>query len=332
MSREREGLRRSNRRRTTSRPNNDLNDSDDDDKDYDPYDDDSHDSDDYDPYDDDSDDSDDNDERAPTMDTPNADILKELAQFRAKEARRRALDRAASARYRARHPERIAAQKRRYRARHPEREAARKQRYRARHPERITAQNQRYRGTHAKRVDAQKQRYRERNWERCKAYAKQYYKDHAERLREQKRQFYHSEAGQRWQKQYRARKTERAALLRRQRGSMSKKRTEEKRHALGPLTLTVALEDFMQDFYDTLSPHPEDCMDQPETITDYSVDNESSLSSCDMWDGGKGFLDNLLEDLPSTSDDSLYEVLRDLGPWSPQESDFEPDFDLEDFV
>ena len=45
----------------------------------------------------------------------------------------------------------------------------------------------------------------------------------------------------------------------------------------------------MQDFYDTLSPHPEDCMDQPETITDYSVDNESSLSSCDMWDGGRDF-------------------------------------------
>ena len=88
----------------------------------------------------------------------------------------------------------------------------------------------------------------------------------------------------------------------------------------------------MQDFYDTLSPRPEDCMDQPETIMDYSVDNESSLSSCDMWDEGKGFLDNLLEDLPSVSDDSLYEVLRDLGPWSPQESDFEPDFDLEDFV
>ena len=327
MSREREGLRRSNRRRTTSRPNNDrdaLNDSDDDDKDYDPYDYD------YAPYDDDSDDSD--DELAPTTDTPNADILNELAQLRAKEARRRAVVRAASARYRARHPERIAAQKRRYRARHPEREAARKQRYRARHPERVTVRNQRYRARHAERVAAHSQGYRERNRESCRAYAKQYYKDHAERLREQKKQYYYSEAGQRWQKQYLARKTERAALLRRQRGSMVQKRTEEKRHALGPLTLTVALEDFMQDFYDTLSPCPEDCMDQPETITDYSVDNESSLSSCDMWDGGKGFLDNLLEDLPSASDDSLYEVLRDLGPWSPQESDFEPDFDLEDFV
>ena len=315
MSREREGLRRSNRRRTTSRLNNDLNDSDDDDDDKD-----------YNPYDEDSDDSD--DELAPTTDTPNDDILNELAQLRAKEARRRAGVRAARARYRARHPERIAAQKRRYRARHPEREAARKQRYRARHPERITVRNQRYRARHAERVAAHSQGYRERNRESCRAYARQYYKDHTERLLEQKKQYYYSEAGQRWQKQYRARKTERAALLRRQRGSMVQKRTEEKRQALGPLTLTVALEDFMQDFYDTLSPCPEDCMDQPETITDYSVGNESSLSSCDMWDEGKGFLDNLLEDLPSPSDDSLYEVLRDLGPWSPQESDF----DLEDFV
>ena len=315
MSREREGLRRSNRRRTTSRLNNDLNDSDDDDDK------------DYNPYDEDSDDSD--DELAPTTDTPNDDILNELAQLRAKEARRRAGVRAARARYRARHPERIAAQKRRYRARHPEREAARKQRYRARHPERITVRNQRYRARHAERVAAHSQGYRERNRESCRAYARQYYKDHTERLLEQKKQYYYSEAGQRWQKQYRARKAERAALLRRQRGSMVQKRTKEKRQALGPLTLTVALEDFMQDFYDTLSPCPEDCMDQPETITDYSVGNESSLSSsCDMWDEGKGFLNNLLEDLPSPSDDSLYEVLRDLGPWSPQESDF----DLEDFV
>ena len=119
---------------------------------------------------------------------------------------------------------------------------------------------------------------------------------------------------------------------------MVKKRTEEKRQALGPLTLTVTLEDFMQDFHDALSPRPEDCMEQPETITDrdsgvldppdYSVCDESSLSSCDMWDDGKGFLNNLLDDLPSASDDSLYEVLRDVGPWSPQEFDF----DLEDLL
>ena len=310
MSREREGLRRSNRRRTTSRLNNDLNDSDDNDKDYNPY-------------NEDSDDSD--DELTPTADTPNANILNELAQLRVKEARRREVVRAASARYRARHPERIAAQKRRYRARHPEREAARKQRYRARHPERIAARKQSYRVRHAERVAAHSQGYRERNRENFRAYAKQYYKDNTERLLEQKKQYYYSEAGQRWQKQYRARKAEGAGLLRRQRGPMVQKRTEEKRQALGPLTLTVPLEDFMQDFYDTLSPNPEDCMDQSSTIMDM---DSGVLHPQDhsVWDDGKGFLDNLLNDLPPPSDDSLFDFLNDMML---QE---DPSFDLDDFV
>ena len=118
---------------------------------------------------------------------------------------------------------------------------------------------------------------------------------------------------------------------------MVQKRTEEKRQALGPLKLTVTLEDFMQDFHDSLSPTPEDSMDQPSTIMgmdsgvldplDHSVCDESSLSSCDMWDDGKGFLDNLLEeldDLPS-SDDCLFDFLTDMM----QE---DSSFDLDDFV
>jgi len=141
---------------------------------------------------------------------------------------------------------------------------------------------------------------------------------------------------------------------------MVQKRTEEKRQALGPLKLTVTLEDFMQDFHDSLSPSPEDSMDQPETITDmdsgvlhpldYSVCDESSLSSCDMWDDGKGFLDNLLEeldDLPSSSSDdslldNLLEELDDLPSSSSDDCLFDflcdmmlqedPSFDLDDFV
>jgi len=103
----------------------------------------------------------------------------------------------------------------------------------------------------------------------------------------------------------------------------------------------VTLEDFMQDFHDSLSPTPEDSMDQPAAITvtdmdsgelhpmDHAVCDESSLSSCDMWDDGRGFLDNLLEeldDLPSSSsDDSLFDFLTDMM----QE---DPSFDLDDFV
>ena len=133
---------------------------------------------------------------------------------------------------------------------------------------------------------------------------------------------------------------------------MVQKRTEEKRQALGPFKLTVTLEDFMQDFHDSLSPTPEDSMDQPEVIMDmdsgvlhpldHSVCDESSLSSCDMWDDGKGFLDNLLDDLPSSSsDDSLLDnLLDDLSSSDDCMFDFltdmmlqeDPSFDLDDFV
>ena len=120
---------------------------------------------------------------------------------------------------------------------------------------------------------------------------------------------------------------------------MVQKRTEEKREALGPLKLTVTLDDFMEDFCKSLSPTPEDSMDQPGTLMDmdsgvfhpldHSVCDDSSLSSFDMWDDGKGFLDNLLEeldDLPSSSsDDSLFDFLTDMM----QE---DSSFDLDDFV
>jgi len=134
---------------------------------------------------------------------------------------------------------------------------------------------------------------------------------------------------------------------------MVQKTTEEKRQALGPLKLTVTLEDFMQDFHDSLSPTPVDSMDQPETITDidsgvlhpldHSVCDESSLSSCDMWDDGKGFLDNLLDDLLSSDDSLLDNVLEELDDLSSSDDcmfDFLIDmmeeeasmFDLDDFV
>jgi len=77
---------------------------------------------------------------------------------------------------------------------------------------------------------------------------------------------------------------------------------------------------------------------------DHSVCDESSLSSCDMWDDGKGFVANLLDDLPSSSDDSLLdnllEELDDLPSSDDCLFDFlmdmveeeDPSFDLDDFV
>ena len=134
---------------------------------------------------------------------------------------------------------------------------------------------------------------------------------------------------------------------------MERQRTVEKLQALGPLTLTVTLEDFMRDFDDSVASTPEEEDKDPPcamTVTDsgdpldYAVCDESSLSSCDMWDDGRGFLDNLLEelsdlpsssddslcDLSSSSDDSLYGLLSGMSveEWTPQDSCF----DLDDFV
>ena len=273
----------------------------------------------------DSDDDDDDDDE-----DSDDGIMDEVAELRAKEARRLALNRACRARYRARHPERVAEYRRRYYVQNRERIVEYRRQYRARHSERLAEQ---------RRV------YQKRYIAKRKELMRRYYANHADRLRAQKRQFYRSEAGQRWQKQYLARKRESAALLRRQRGPMVQKVTEEKRQALGSLKLTVTLEDFMQDFCNSLSPMPVDSMDQPETITgidsgvchplDHSVCDESS---CDMWDEGKGFLDNLLDDL-SSSDNSLLD-LDDLSSSDDGMFDFLIDmmeeeasmFDLDDFV
>ena len=130
-----------------------------------------------------------------------------MAELHAKEARRRAQQRASSARYRARHPDRVS------------------------------------------------------------GYQKRYYDTHAEQLRTYQRQLRQSEAGQQWKEQFRAKKREAAALLARQRGAMERQRTAEKRQALGPLTLTVTLEDFMRDFHDSLTSTPEEDKDPPCAMT-----------------------------------------------------------------
>jgi len=181
---------------------------------------------------------------------------------------------------------------------------------------------------------AQKQRYRERYRAKRLEALKQYYHTHAERLRVKKREHWRSEKGQVWWAQRLARQRQ-AALLKR---SRDRKRTLQKMKALGPLKLTVTLEDFMQDFCNTLSPTPEDSVDQPSAPTIMDMDSATLHPldhCCDMWDDGRGFLDNLLEELsdlpsPSSSNDSLYDLLRDVleyeGP--PQDSCF----DLNDFV
>ena len=281
------------------------------------------------PPNDDSDDS--PDELTTTMDTTSDDddSPDELAQLRAKEAQRRARRWVVNARYRARHPQRVAAQRQSYRARHPERVAAQKRRYRANHPEREAARKQRYRARHPDRVAAQKRRYRAKK-RKGLPLTDADDDEMAERQTSQPR--------------YRTRYANRIA-----RGLAERQRTQEKHQALGPLSLTVRVDDFMQGFWDSLSPRPSATGSLSLTVRvgDFRQGFWDSFSpgqeviimdrasgapldcSCDLWDEEKGFLDNLLQestDVPS--DDSLQDVFHDLGPWSPQESDF----DLEDFV
>ena len=109
----------------------------------------------------------------------------------------------------------------------------------------------------------------------------------------------------------------------------------------------------MRDFNHSLASTPEDSADKDQpcasdamTITDmdsgdtrdHSVCDESSLSSCDLWNDGSSFLDNLLEELSevssssSSSDDSLYSLLSDMSmdEWAQRGQD--SCFELDDFV
>ena len=226
----------------------------------------------------------------------------ELTKLRAKEERRLARRRAASARYRARHPDRVAASKQRYRAKRRKTNPVSFDDYDDDDDDDVCGVYDELAELHAKEARRRAQlraasaRYRARHPDRVSGYQKQYYETHSEQLRAYQRQRRQSEAGQRWNAQFRARKRESAALLARQRGSMERQRTAEKVQALGPLTLTVTLEDFMRDFDDSLASTPKDSMDQPCAMTitdmdsgDHVVCDESSLSSCDMWDDGSSF-------------------------------------------
>ena len=193
----------------------------------------------------------------------------------------------------------------------------------------------RYRTRYAVRRAEQKRRDYEKHRAERLAYYRRYYQTHREWIRRYQAQYRKSERGRAlWPKR------RKLCALAHARGPAERQRTMEKFEALGPLSLTVSVEDFMQGFWDSLSPSQEDSVDlvsprSSEAMTTI-MDMDSGVfhpldSSCDMWDDGKGFLDNLLEeeelsDLPS--DDSLYGLLRYLGPWSPQDSDF----DLEDFL
>ena len=232
----RESRPRSPRRSHRRRPTVNYQQSDDDD--YDPHDDDYAPHDDYDPYDD----ADDH----------------ELADLRAKQARnmtKKVREAEATKRYRARHPERVAAVSKRYRARHPDRVAEYHKRYRESHRALVAEQKKRYWENHRERLLARQQRYRENHREQLMEKQRQRHarlrETHAELLREQNRI-----------RRARFREKKRAAKKLKALGPLTldiplvreahpellreKKRTAEKLNALGPLTLTIPLTDCLK--------------------------------------------------------------------------------------
>ena len=145
------------------------------------------------------------------------------------------------------------------------RQRAAKARYRVNHPEVVAEQRRRYREKHPDRIAEQRRRYREKYRAKRLEALRRYYARHAEKRRAYQRERYRSQKGRAWRAQKLAKQRKATALLKQ---SCDRERTSEKIKALGPLKLTVMLEDFMQDFCNSLSPTPEDSMDQPGAIMD----------------------------------------------------------------
>ena len=270
----------------------------------------------------------------------------ELTELRAKEVRRRPQRRASKARCRTTHPDRIAASQQRYREKNRAKRRTNPRdldelaELRAKEAQRRAARD-RYRARHPDRVAASHQRYREKNRAKIQEAARQYYQNHLEKARATQKQYRLSQRGRLMRAQYQLKRRKALALATREkRRREEKRRTAEKLQALGPLKLTVTLEDFMRDFNDSIASTPEDSVDKDQpcamTITDMDsgVLHPVDHSVCDLWNDGSSFLDNLLEELSevpsssSSSDDSLCDL--SFEEWIECQTD--SSFDLDDFV
>ena len=236
----------------------------------------------------------------------------EVAEILAKEERRQALRRAAKARYRTRHPEQVAAQKRRYGARYPEKVAAAKERQRQKRRAQVREASRRYYAKHR---------------EERRAYYKQ--RDQTEHRRA-------------WRAQYRVKRRKTLA---------ERRRTLEKMKSLGPLKLTIELEDcmkpanipvetYLETFCQSLEaePQPSFCelLDDSYTLTDLDLGERRPVDP-PVWEQ---WLDDLLDDLSTDSDlssssfcDLSSDDLSSLCDLLPDEwAQPKEDFDLDDFV
>ena len=140
--------------------------------------------------------------------------------------------------------------------------AAEKRRYRARYPEKVAAEKQRYR-----------ERYRAKAHEACR----RYYAKHREERRAYFKERDQTEHRRAWRAQYR---------VKRRKALAEKQRTLEKIKSLGPLKLTIELEDcmkranipvetYLETFCESLEvePQPSFCelLDDSYTLTDLDL-------------------------------------------------------------
>ena len=237
---------------------------------------------DYDPHDD----TDDDDYELPDLGAKQAQQQASQARYRVRHPDRVAASQARylakrssarniakGARYRAKHPEKVTASKKKYRETHRDYIAEAKKCYRERHRARVAAASKRYRARHRERVAEYNKCYRERNRDRLAEYHKRYREKHRGPLAERQKRYRENNRGQilAYQQQYRETHREllrekerrryaglgedkrtavkerrlRAHLVEKKRKA-EKKRTAEKLNALGPLTLTIPLTDYLK--------------------------------------------------------------------------------------
>ena len=258
-----EGLRRSNRQRTTYRPNND-------DVDSDPDDVDDKKDEDYVP--------DDNDDSEPDEDlndyVPDPDD--ETTELLTKDEQRRRRNAIKKARYNARYPEKARARnirkKANYRRKYPEKVRAYRKQYVERYPDRVQESRRRYEETHKEERRAAKRQWARINRARCTESDRRYKEKHRERIRLRDRAYRQKNRARilAYRRMYnnnkRKKEVPRPKPLRvvltdcrtqpslemylndfcASLPSVERQKTEEKIKALGSLKLTIPLEDFIK--------------------------------------------------------------------------------------
>jgi len=148
------------------------------------------------------------------------------------------------ARYRTRHPEKVAAYKKWYRETHRDLMAEAQRRYRARHRDRVAETKKRYQERHRDRVADSHKRYRERHRARVVEAQKRYRERYREQRRAYQRRYEETHRGRYTTDKYRA--LRRQYLANKRKRDQEKKRTVEKLKALGPLKLTISLTDYLK--------------------------------------------------------------------------------------